>query len=75
MFNMVKASVNQLNLNTSIEMNDSTIGIDFWADVFRLMAKRLGKNFKINDESIQYDPVVSLTQHSRLLYKVSVTIS
>ena len=53
MLDLVKKSMEDLNLEASIVMNDSTLGIDFWADIFRLMAKQMGKNFKINEGCIQ----------------------
>ncbi|MGB3368010.1 MAG: EFR1 family ferrodoxin [Acidaminobacteraceae bacterium] len=49
MINQVETSVRNLNLEVNLEMNESTIGIDFLADIFRIMAKRMGKQFKIND--------------------------
>lgn len=45
-------SVSKLDLDTVFDMKESVIMIDLLADVFRLMAKSLGKSFQITDKCI-----------------------
>ena len=45
-------SVSKMNLNNIFDMNESVIMIDLLADVFRLMAKSLGKSYQITDQCI-----------------------
>jgi ferredoxin len=52
MMTLVRKSVENLNLESSLEMDKSSFGIDFFAGVFKLMAKPMGKQFKINDGCI-----------------------
>jgi len=51
MLELVKESVVNINPNASINFK-SSIGIDLMADLFRMMAKKMGKNFKINEGCI-----------------------
>lgn len=45
-------SVNMLQGNKSIELQDSVLLIDMMADLFNIMAKSLGKNFSIDESCI-----------------------
>lgn len=53
MVRLIRESIDNLNLKASIDIKDSTITIDFFADLFRIMAKQMGKQFKINDNCVQ----------------------
>jgi len=46
-------SVNKIQMNNQLNVSDSVLGIDFLADIFRIMAKSMGHNFKIDDTCIQ----------------------
>ncbi len=50
--NLINDSVNKVDLSEPIEIDQSVVMMDLLADVFRLMAKSLGKNFNINDNCI-----------------------
>lgn len=45
-------SVSKMDLDTVFDMSESVIMIDLLADVFRLMAKSLGKSYQITDKCI-----------------------
>lgn len=49
------ASISKIDSNQTLQINDSVILKDMFADIFSIMAKFLGKNFKIHDNCIKCD--------------------
>jgi len=49
---LIPVSIEKLSDHQTISDFGSTISIDFFADLFRMMAKSMGKNFSITDECI-----------------------
>ncbi|QAA32638.1 EFR1 family ferrodoxin [Clostridium manihotivorum] len=49
---IILVSVNKITSNESLILKDSVLMIDLLADIFRIMAKSMGKNFKIDDTCI-----------------------
>lgn len=49
---MIIDSINKLDCPDSLEIKDSVLMNDLLADVFRIMAKSMGKNFKIDNTCI-----------------------